>query len=256
MRTTTEGRSIRNVLITRSKEGNEELASKIASAGFNPIPIETIVLSPPRDWSSVDGLLHSLRSFDWLVFTSVNGVEYFVRRAVALSIVLPWEGKPFVAAVGKGTARSLASAGVATNFIPSAYLTKTLAEELPADRGSRVLLLRGDIVDPGLSETLRGRGCQVHEATVYVTKPGNRPADRRLRDIDLIVFASASAVRGFLGVVPKDKAATLLVTRTVCIGPVTATAAKENGFTNTFIPRSFTLDAVVEEIVRLSRVDA
>jgi uroporphyrinogen-III synthase len=243
---------IRNVVITRSREGNEELSERLKLAGFNPIPVDTISLSPPEDWSKVDGLLHRLHSFDWLVFTSATGVEYFGMRMKILSMRLDWRGKPLVASVGRRTAERLAGFGVGPSFVPSSYLTRRLAEELPADRGNRVLLLRADIADPQLSERLRRRGFDVEEASIYKTSFADQKADDRLRDADLIVFASPSAVRGFCRIVSKNEMERLRRVRTICIGPVTETAAKENGFAKTITPKSYTLDAVVSEIVRLN----
>lgn len=260
MTTTTVGAaSIRNVVITRSKEGNEELAMRLKRAGFNPISLDTISLSPPNDWSDVDGLLRRLHSFDWLVFTSAAGVEYFDKRMKALSFQLPWHGKPLVAAVGERTANKVTGLGVKPSFIPSSYLTKKLAEELPAGDGNRVLLLRADIADPNLSEILKGRGYEVEETAIYRTQiavKSSRTDNELLRDADVIVFASPSAVRGFSGMASRDEMARLKRIRAICIGPVTEAAAKENGFTNTIMPKSHTLDAIVEELGRLSQRDA
>jgi uroporphyrinogen-III synthase len=257
--TTVGAASIRNVVITRSKEGNEELAVRLKRAGFNPISVNTISLSPPKDWSGVDGLLRRLHSFDWLVFTSAVGVEYFDKRMKALSLQLPWHGKPLVAAVGERTADKVTGLGVKPSFIPSSYLTKKLAEELPAGDGNQVLLLRADIADPNLSERLKERGYTVEETAIYRTQIAaeSRTTDKeRLRDADVIVFASSSAVRGFCAMVSKDEMARLKRMRAICTGPVTEAAAKENGFTNTIMPKSHTLDAVVEELERLSQRDA
>jgi len=245
---------IRNIVITRSKEGNEELSGRLRRAGFVPIPINTISLSPPKDWAVVDGLLRRLHSFDWLVFTSATGAEYFAGRMKELSLDLGWQGKPLVACVGERTAERLSAFGVKPSFIPTSYLTQTLAKELPADRGRRVLLLRADIADPKMLDSMRERGFEVEEASIYSTGPARRTAaaDERLREADLIVFASPSAVRGFCRMVPPEEIPTLQRKQAVCIGPVTAAAAGECGFARTIMPKSYTLDAVVEEIVRLS----
>lgn len=256
MTTTGKATTIRNVVITRSKEGNEELALRLKSAGFNPISIATLSLLPPKDWSAVDGLLHRLHSFDWVVFTSATGVGYFGERMNTLSLQMPWGGRPFAAAVGERTASRLSKLGIGPVFVPSSYLTAKLAEELPRDKGSRVLLLRADIADPNLSKRLIERGYQVEETAIYRTQPAKGRPDLRLRDTDLIVFASPSAVRGLHGTMPKGEIDDLHRIKAICIGPVTEATAREDGFTDTIMPKSYTLDAVVDEIVRLSRQDA
>jgi uroporphyrinogen-III synthase len=254
--TTVKPARIKNVVITRSKRGNEELSGRLNRAGFNPITVDTIYLSPPEDWSVVDGVLRRLHSFDWLVFTSAIGVEYFESRMNALSLRLGWEGKPLVASVGQRTAEKLSGLDVRPSFTPSSFLTVRLAEELPAEMGRRVLLLRADIADPKLSEGLRARGFDVEEASIYRTRFVDSGTDDRLRDADLIVFASPSAVRGFCRIVPKKELSALQRVRAICIGPVTAAAAQENGFAKTVVPKMYTLDSVVGEIVRLSEQDA
>jgi uroporphyrinogen-III synthase len=174
----------------------------------------------------------------------------------ALSLQLHWKGKPLVAAVGERTADRLSGLGVKPGFIPSSYLTEKLAEELPTNNGKSVLLLLADIADPKLSERLRERGYDVEEAAIYRTQLAKSRTDNRLRDADLIVFASPSAVQGFCRTVPKDEMVRVRRVRAVCIGPVTAATANEHGFTKTIMPKSYTLDAVVDEIVRLSQRDA
>src|SRR5208283_1814305 len=181
LKTTVRPSPIKTIVITRSKRGNEELSGKLKRAGFDSIPVDTISLSPPEDWTRVDGVLRRLDSFDWLVFTSAVGVEYFAERMRALSLRLDWRGNPLVASVGRRTAEKLSGLGITTSFIPSSYLTKKLAEELPAAVGARVLLLRADIADPKLSEGLRARGFAVEETSIYRTKFVKKRTDDRLR---------------------------------------------------------------------------
>jgi len=240
------------VVITRSREGNEELARKLRLVGMDPIAIDTISIVPPSDWRDVDRALRDLKSFDWIVFTSSSGVEYFRKRTKVLSLKLPWEGKPRVAAVGERTAAALARLGVETDFVPSSFTSATLGEELPSSKGKKVLLLRSDAANPALEAKLLDRGFKVEKAAIYRTLPLSGDASRA-RGADFIVFASPSAVKSFCSAVTEEELRRLRKLKAVCIGPVTETAAKENGFADTVTPQSFTTDAVVEEIRRLSR---
>ena len=243
------------VVITRSQEGNEELGRRLKRVGLEPITVDTISLAPPSDWKDVDRLLANLADFDWVVFTSSSGAEYFGIRTKALSLKLPWEGSPRVAAVGRQTARALSSIGVEPDFVPSSYTTATLGEELPAEKGDKVMLLRSDIADPKLGGRLVERGFSVKEAAIYRTLPARGPSPK-IKDADLIVFASPSAVKSFCSLVAEDELRKLKGLRAVCIGPVTELAARESGFSSTIRPESFTLAAVVREITRLSKADA
>ncbi len=244
-----------SVLITRSKEGNDELAKKLKLQGLEPIAVDTISTSPPANWDSVDHVLMSLDSYHWLVLTSPTGVEYFGERMRVLSLHVPWAGRPKVAAVGERTALSLSRMGVKVDFVPSAYTTRTLGNELPAAAGERILLLRSDIADPRLREVLAGRSFQVDEAPIYRTLPVNEPVPR-VSDADIIIFASPSAVKSFCSLVDEEGLGTLRGRKAVCIGPVTESAARDEGFADTCHPESFTIDGVVEEIARLSRAIA
>lgn len=239
------------VLITRSREGNEELAEKLRQAGLEPISVETISLAPPSDWKEVDGLLGGLGGFDWVVFTSPTGAKYFEARMNALSFSLSLQERPKVAAVGRKTAEALARAGLKVDFVPSVYTTAHLGRELPAGKGEKVLLLRADIADPALSKSLRERGVEIEEAAIYRTLPG-RESSSRLSGADVVVFASPSAVRGLCSMVKEDELERLRSLTAVCIGPVTEAAARVNGFAKTVVPEDYTLDSVVSEVRRLS----
>lgn len=229
------------------------MAVKLKAAGLTPVPVDTIETSPLQDWSEVDRTLERLGSFDWVVFTSAKGVEFFAARMKALHRKLPWAGRPHVAAVGDRTATSLSRLGTTPEFVPSRYLTEALGEELPVGRGMRVLLLRADIANPGLSKRLAERGFEVTETPIYRTTVARKGARRSIANANLVIFASPSAVRGFCEVVAPDELERAKRLPTICIGPVTAKAAKANGFTDFIIPPKFTLDSVLAEIVRLNQ---
>jgi uroporphyrinogen III methyltransferase / synthase len=248
----TGSRRITKVVITRSRKGNAELARRLTSLGFEPIPIDTIEFLPPEDWSSVDANLRRLAEFDWLLFTSATGVEFFAQRMRALSLALPWHGKPMVAAVGEKTGAALRREGIGVDFVPSAYLTRALAEQLPRDRGKDILMLRADIAEPDAVGTLEEGGFRVRDLAVYRTSPlgGEEEAstERALGDAEAIVFASPSAVEAFAR--RFDPAATAMSSDrrpvVICIGPVTAAAAKERGFERVLTPETHTIESLLQ----------
>jgi uroporphyrinogen-III synthase len=250
----TRARRITKVVITRSRKGNAELARNLKAVGFEPIQIDTIEFHPPEDWSSVDASLKSLGEFDWLFLTSPTGAEFFAQRMKALSLAVPWGGKPEVAAVGEKTKAALEKEGIKVGFVPSAYLTSALAEQLPRGLGKRILILRADIGDPEVVATLKRAGFRVTDLSVYrtsSTKPEEEEAmEPALRDADAIVFASPSAVEAFMKRLDPDVAASALTKRllAVCIGPVTAKAARERGFDRIIAPKIHTIESLVEEL--------
>jgi uroporphyrinogen-III synthase len=249
-------RKITKVVITRSNKGNAELAKSLKAIGFEPIQIDTIEFLPPEDWSSVDASLKRLGEFDWLVLTSPTGVEFFVQRMKALSLAMPWDGKPEVAAVGEKTGAALQREGIRVGFVPSEYLTRALAEQLPRGRGRRLLLLRADIGDPEVVATLEREGFHVTDLTVYRTSSvaggEGEPTEPALRDAGAVLFASPSAVEAFMRRLDSGAAAPALTKRllAVCIGPVTAKAARERGFERIITPKTHTIESLVQELGR------
>lgn len=243
------------VILTRSRDGNAELSSRIREIGLSPVSVDSLAFSPPSDWSQVDALLRKLRAFDWLVLTSATGVRFFLARASQVGLHLPWHGKPAAAAVGPKTASALAEAGLAVKFVPSSFRTLALGDELPADNGLRVLLLRADIANESLVGRLRERGFDVESAAVYSTTAPKLESPKGLGNASFIVFASPSAVRGFCSRIPAEELSRLRRSKAVCIGPVTEAAAKEHGFGDTVTPPVYTVDAIIEELARLSRGD-
>src|SRR5580704_17926745 len=89
------------IVITRSKQGNADLTEKLTELGFRVVAVETMNFLPPESWSEIDTSLSNLSRFDWLLLTSAVGADNFMRRMRDLSLRLPWEGKPAVAAVGE-----------------------------------------------------------------------------------------------------------------------------------------------------------
>jgi uroporphyrinogen-III synthase len=242
----------KTVVLTRSKEGNAELSSRLKGIGLSPVAVDTIAFSPPSDWSRVDAPLRRIGSYDWLLFTSATGVRFFVQRATRLGLRLPWAGKPAIAVVGPKTSSALAAAGLVAKFVPSSYRTSTLADELPSDAGRSVLLLHADIADGSLASRLEERGFTVDAAAIYSTTPPGIRTPPGITDASFIVFASPSAVRGLCAALPREDLRKLRRARALCVGPVTEAAAKEHGFENTLTPSIYTLDAVIEELAKLS----
>lgn len=249
------------VVITRSKEGNAELAEALKTIGLEPVSVDTIEFLPPEDWSQVDAFLTKLGEFDWLLFTSTTGVEFFVRRMKTMSLQLPWRGRPEAAAVGEKTGAALSREGIGVGFVPTEYLSSALAEQLPRGRGERVLLLRADMGDDQLVTTLKRRGFQVTDLTMYRTSAvegdGEEAMGKAVAGADAIVFASPSAVEAFMRRFESAAKGQALNKRllAVCIGPVTAKAARQRGFERVIAPKTHTIEGLVSELGRAAGLE-
>jgi uroporphyrinogen-III synthase len=247
-------RNIRKVVITRSRRGNAGLAGRLKALGFEPVSIDTIEFLPPEDWSSVDASLTRLGEFDWVLFTSPTGVEFFAQRMGVLSLSVPWLGRPSVAAVGAKTGAALHRLGIRVGFVPSAYTGRTLAEQLPRGKGENLLLLRADISDPEAVSILERDGFEVHDLSIYRTSAVSGVKDESIEhkvvDADAILFASPSSVEGFIKRLGPTVAKSVMASRplALCIGPVTERAARESGFELTLAPDTHTIDALLQTL--------
>jgi uroporphyrinogen-III synthase len=247
-------RSIRRVVITRSRRGNAALARKLGALGFEPVSIDTIEFLPPENWSPVDARLTNLGRFDWVLFTSPTGVEFFAQRMRVLSLSFPWLGKPSVAAVGAKTGAALQELGITPGFVPSAYTSKTLAEQLPRGKGNTLLLLRADIADQEAVAILERDGFDVDDLSIYRTSAVSGIEDesigREVLRADAILFASPSSVEGFIKRLGPVAASSVLAIRplAVCIGPVTEKAARERGFEVTLASDTHTIEAMLQTL--------
>ncbi|MDG6933770.1 MAG: uroporphyrinogen-III synthase [Nitrososphaerota archaeon] len=236
------------VLLTRSAAGNKSISRMLYARGYLPVRFDTIEFREPQSWAEIDESLLSISKFDWIVLTSITGAKLFVQRMRFLGLPLPWKEGPSLAVVGNSTGSALKKAGLNVDFTPSEFLTEKLAEELPLERGRRVLLLRSDIVNGKMKEILKSRGFEIVEHAIYITKSVSNTRGSPAEDVDVITFASPSAVDSFCKSIPSSDLARFLGKKVVCIGPVTAEAAKRWGFVSVDYPRSHTFKDLIERI--------
>jgi uroporphyrinogen-III synthase len=228
----------RRVVVTRAEAQSARLLEALRAEGAVPIAAPAIRVLPPDDPGPLQAAVADLAQFDWLVCTSTNAV-----RAVAAALsdahgAAAWPESLRAAAVGPTTAHALRSEGIAVAFTPSAAVAEAMARELPIVAGARVLWPHGDLADGSLGEALSARGAVVTAPVAYRTVAdvallGIVDAVRDGR-VDAITFTSASTVRH---VVEGLTAAGVDLARpgraprplVVCIGPVSAAAARECG---------------------------
>ncbi len=235
----------RKILITRAREQASALAQKIRALGGEPIEFPTIDFAPLQDFQRLDGALARVGEFDWVVFTSANGV-----RAVAERLQTPGaEPRTFestkIAAIGPATARALAEIGLRVDFVPTKFLGEQIASELPVERGQRALLLRADIASDALERGLAARGVTVTNIAAYRTiVPSTDKID--LSEIDAVTFTSSSTVRNFVAMQNGNGLGNAAV---FCIGPVTAETAREMGLRVDAVAAEHTIDGLVSATV-------
>jgi uroporphyrinogen III methyltransferase/synthase len=240
------------VLVTRTREQASELSGVLRELGADVVEAPAIRVEPPRSFVKLDRAIGNVGGYDWIVFTSANGVSAFMRRLRGARKDARAFAGVRVCAIGPGTAEALARAGIVADLIPPTFTTVAVAKAFPGGRG-RVLLARADVVEPGLEDALRDKGWRVDRVIAYRLAGAARmdPAVRAAileGEIDVITFASGGTVRAFTKLVRGKPARG---TKIVCIGPVTADAARAAGLRVHAVAREHTIPGLA-----LAAVDA
>ncbi len=226
----------KRVVVTRAEGQSVELIARLREAGAVPIVFPTIDIVPLDDYSQLDIALHHLPEYQWVIFTSVNGVRNVFSRMQTLGVSPTVFAKCNVAAVGPVTAALLEQHGVTVTLCPEEYVAEAILSAL-AERGEisgkRILLLRVDVARAVLRDELLAAGAQVDEVAVYHTAIGqpNAAAYAELKaGIDIVTFTSSSTVKNFVALLGDEAYHYTKNAVIACIGPITAQTARDLGF--------------------------
>lgn len=218
------------IAVTRAAEQAEELVRALRIRGADVVATPLIRISPRIDEDEVRAAMVKLDDYDWIVFTSVNGVDLFMRALQSAGEDI--RSAAGVACVGPATAAAAVRHGLEPSVIPDEYVGRAIADAL-AQRvqldGLRILLARAEGGNADLPERLRAGGATVADLQLYRTSPdadGARALRAELAEgaLDLITFTSGSTIRYFTELVGRPGRAKVAV-----IGPVTADAARSAG---------------------------
>jgi uroporphyrinogen-III synthase len=261
----------RRILVTRPRAQAAALCDRLAALGAVPIPFPTIEIAPMEDYAALDRALAALERYDWLIFTSVNGVSAFwerLARAGADDAAL--RPLPRIAAIGPATARALERRGVRAEFVPEEYVAEAIVDGLGRVEGQWILLPRAEIAREALADELGRRGAVVHEIAAYRTLPAS-PDPQGLaelrRGVDAVTFTSSSTVRNFVALAgpalsagfPSENCGAgrrINGAAVACIGPVTAQTARELGLRVDVVAREYTTDGLVAALADYFRQSA
>lgn len=194
METPLKGRS---VLVTRPEHQAAELVLPLRGLGAEVFVLPAIDIAPPLDLDSFDRALSNLSGYDWVVLTSVNGVEAVRARMEALGIPLSALSSPKVAVIGPATGAAFASAFRTADAMPGEYVSEAIADALGDVRGLRILLARADLARKELAEILTAAGAIVDEVTAYrIVSPQHSSHPLPNSCPDAITLTSSAAARG------------------------------------------------------------
>lgn len=249
----------KRVLVTRSRDQSGELVELLETQGAEAVEAPLIAVAPPEDFGPLDAACAKAGSFDWIVFTSANGANAFMERLLDGPCDVRALAGAKLCAVGPGTAARLTRFGLKIDLVPDDHSADGVVAALKATgslAGAKVLFPKADIAREVLPEELRAAGAEITEVVAYRTVTAESDAHlgiyRQLldRQIDVVTFSSASAVRAFVAIHGADQAVDLLNhTAVATIGPVTTEAAHRYGITPQITPAVSTMPALVDAIV-------
>ncbi|MGB7874772.1 MAG: uroporphyrinogen-III synthase [Anaerolineales bacterium] len=250
------------VLITRPRNQADSFADALSEAGFEPVFFPVIEIRPFEENVALDRAIAKLSCYDWVVFTSVNGVDAFFERTdhhhrdtenaekknLKLRELSDFAVK--VAAIGPKTAQSLEARGVTPDFVPDEYVAEAILPGLGDLLGRWVLLPRAEIARKALPEAIVAAGGVAHEIAVYQTLPAEIDWEglAALKSgVDSVTFTSPSTVENFVEIVRRAGLDPLHLPgnpKVACIGPITQRAAEEAGFVDVSVAEEYTSDGI------------
>lgn len=246
----------KRIVVTRPRRQAASLVQQLEELGAEVIELPTIEIKPLKEFGKLDAALRRLGSYDWVVFTSVNGVAACFERLAAIGRDARAFGTARVAAIGEVTAAELVQRGIGPDLVPPTFTSAGLAEAFKRRRirGKRILLLRADIASDELPNLLRQRGARVTTRTAYRTARARPDATvmQLLVDhpVNVVTFTSASTARAFAAMVgrtQRHRLASKIVYAS--IGPETTRAADSCGLKIAVEATTHTARGLVEALV-------
>jgi len=241
----------RTVLVTRPEHQTDDLSDRLRALGANVLSQPAIEIRPPADWTPVDKALRQINEFDWLVFSSSNGVHFFMQRLLAQGHDIRKLGGVRLAAIGPATVDSLAGFHLVAELRPTIYRAEALAEALiPECRGQRILLARASRGREVLSEMLAAAGADVEQVVVYESRDVAAP-DEEIRAamdggrIDVTTVTSSAIARSLVNMF----GVSLKKTQLAAISPLTAEVLLELGYPAAIVAETYTAAGVIAAIL-------
>jgi uroporphyrinogen III methyltransferase/synthase len=246
----------KNILITRARDQSSEFATRLRNLGAEVIEYPTIEILPPPSWKELDRAIKGLKSYDWIIFTSANGVNFFWHRLIDKGENNHPLSSLKICAIGPATAKQLKEKGIGIDYIPKEFVAESILKGFKKMdlKGRRILLARAKKARDILPKELRKMGAEVNVVEAYQTvKPrgGTKRLKQLLTDgkIDVITFTSSSTVNHFAELLKEDDLKKLLRGIAIaCIGPITAQTAKRWGMRVQIQPKQYTVPGLTRAI--------
>ncbi len=246
----------RRIVVTRPRAQAQAFVEVLEDLGADVLPLPTIEIVEPDSWDPVDAAIDDIASFDWVVFTSVNGVSRFFDRLLERGGDARALGGARLAVVGPATGRALRERCLNVDVIPGEYRAEGVAAAMSENdlRGAKVLLPRAAAAREVLPKMLREAGAMVNEVHVYNTRVAGSDLVE-LRELiaesklDMVTFTSSSTARNFFDLIGEEARAKFTETAIACIGPITAETVRALGERVDVSAEEYTVDGLTEAIV-------
>ncbi|MEW6657867.1 MAG: uroporphyrinogen-III C-methyltransferase [Thermodesulfobacteriota bacterium] len=246
----------KTAVVTRTREQASVLVALLAAAGARCLEVPTMEIGPPDDFASLDRALSNLSRYQWVVFTSANGVAGFMQRLFGQGKDVRSLGGVKIAAIGPATAQALGGWGLKADVVPAQFKAEVLLEALSplVSPGDKILLARAQIAREVLPEGLVRLGVEVDVAPVYKARhvteiPQEAEAAFKEGKVDILTFTSSATVHNFVALVGKERFRALAKAAVVAaIGPITGGTLKEYGVTPQIQPQDFTIPALAAAV--------
>lgn len=244
----------KRILVTRARRQASALSKLLSARGAQPIELPAIDIRATANTQELDRAIANLARYQWLVFTSVNGVAAFFQRLSSLKLDSRALNGLKVGAIGSATASALQAKGIVPDYLPEVYTSRGLVAGLSRFNitGQRFLLPRADIADKELTDGISRLGAEVDEVAAYQTVvPGAAIAQAKKMllagEIDVITFTSSSTVSNLVAVFEKGQPV-VNSAKIACIGPKTAETAVKAGLRVDVVAREQTIPGLVAAI--------
>jgi uroporphyrinogen III methyltransferase / synthase len=247
----------KKIVVTRAREQISALSSRLEHLGADIIEYPTIKIVPPDSWEKVDEAINSIESYDWLVFTSSNGVKYFFERLLSLGMDLRSLNRVKIGSIGPATTEALKCYHLNADLCATEFKAEGILDSFKNENAidKNILIPRAMIARDVLENELSKLGANVDVVHVYMTV--KEEADReelldalRCESIDIITFTASSTVQNFFDSLKDlDINGLMKGINFACIGPITQETLGKYGFKATVVPDEFTIPALCEKIV-------
>jgi uroporphyrinogen III methyltransferase/synthase len=224
----------KRIVVTRARAQASSLVFQLAKLGAQCIEIPTIEIAPPKDFAPLKKSIEKIKNYDWLVFTSVNGVKFFFDTLFDMGKDVRALGHLKFACIGPVTKQRLQDYGIISDILPETYRAESVIDAFSnvEIKGKKILLPRAKVARTILPEELTKLGGLVDEVTAYETNLCSESKDELIsllenNEIDAVTFTSSSTVSNFMSLLKgKDTKKLLKNVVTASIGPITSDTAK------------------------------